>query len=79
LFARLKKNLEAVQWHDELEGKSVEGMWEVISNKIMSAVEDNVPHKFVEDKFSGQRRKPLCMNSRVLAQVRKKDKKPSCR
>ena len=73
-YVEMRKNLEAVQWHDELEGKTVEEMWEVISNKIMSAVEDNVPHKFVEDKFSGQRRKPLWMNSRVLAQVRRKKK-----
>jgi len=73
-YVEMRRDLEMCQWDEQLEGKPVDVMWDVISKKILFAVEANVPHKFVEAKFSGGRRRPLWMNSRAFAQVRRKKK-----
>ena len=42
-YEAMEEQMKGVNWEEELYGKDVNGIWEVICDKITDAVERNVP------------------------------------
>ena len=52
--------------------RSVNEMWSMLSNEVLSAIEELVPHKFNNQWLKDQRGRPAWMNSQVSAVLKRK-------
>ena len=43
-YKAIEEQMKGVNWEEELYGKDVNGIWEVIRDEITDAVERNVPN-----------------------------------
>ena len=73
-FEAMRRNLAAVDWHTKLNDKSVEQMWEQISEKIIEEMNANVPHRTYnsEKRNDSKHRKPMWMNNEAMRVIKKK-------
>ena len=63
-----------MDWHTKLNDKSVEQMWEQISEKIIEEMNANVPHRTYnsEKRNNSKHRKPMWMNNEAMRVIKKK-------
>ena len=73
-FNDMRATLATVNWNDILAGESIDDQWASLSSKIKSITDVFVPHSSsrLSTFKNRQHRKPLWMNERVLASLKKK-------
>jgi hypothetical protein len=71
-FNEIRRHLQAVDWKAELENKSVEQMWERISEKIIDEMNTDVPHTTYNSEKNNRNRKPMRMNKEAMRVIKKK-------
>ena len=67
----LRMCLDEVDWSSCLSNKSVDDIWEFISNQIHTATETYIPSKTVTSSQSHNQR-PIWMNGRAFSKIKKK-------
>ena len=70
----MRELLSTASWEDKLNGLTLEEMWCEIKESILEAVKLYVPIVMYNENKKPQRRKPVWMNDRALAALRRKKK-----
>ena len=70
-YVALRRTLELTDWKAVLRDKSVDEMWDTISEEILTATDTYVPNKSTVSGQS-QRNRPAWMNENAMRAVRKK-------
>jgi len=73
-FEGMRELLSTASWEDKLNGLTLEEMWCEIKESILEAVKLYVPVVTYNENKNPQRRKPVWMNDRALAALRRKKK-----
>ena len=71
-YNTMRITLESINWQEVLSGKSTQEMWNEIQTTILQAVELSVPVVKPRSSISNFRKKPLWMDSKVMAKLKKK-------
>ena len=73
-FDGMRKLLSIVDWDGKLNELSLEEMWFEIKDSILEAVRKCIPIITFNDQKASRRRKPVWMNDRAMAALRRKKK-----
>ena len=68
-YEAMEEQMKGVNWEEELYGKDVNGIWEVICDKITDAVERNVPKMKTN---TSKKYKPIWMTYKAQKAVKAK-------
>jgi len=71
-YNMMRTRLRKTDWENLLAGKNVDEMWMSISQLILEAVNEFVPHRIKAATAPVQRRKPVWMNERLLGRIKQK-------
>ncbi len=69
-YAKLRAELGNIQWNDILADKSTEEMWNIIEGKLIDSMDNCIPKS--KPSYKRSMKKPLWMNKKALAKVKKK-------
>ena len=71
-YLAMNQRFLKVPWQEMMLDRTVDEMWSMLSDEVLSAIEELVPHKFNNHWSKDRRGRPAWMNSQVSAVLKRK-------